>query len=230
MSDVYQAHTPLLVAVDCIIFGFDGEKLQLLLIQRDFEPMQGRWSLMGGFVGPHESPDEAAQRVLYTLTGLSDVPMEQLRTFGRVGRDSAGRVISVAYEALINMKDHHVPLGQQHGVAWYDPDQLPDLIFDHQKMVQLALSRLKQRAVTQPIGFALLPPKFTMRQLQTLYEAILETALDKRNFQRRILGMNLLVKLDEKDRKSSKRGAHYFQFDEDRYRALLAQGLSVTMV
>ena len=230
MSDVYQAHTPLLVAVDCIIFGFDEEKLKLLLINRDFEPMRNHWSLMGGFVCPNESTDEAAQRVLHTLTGLTNVPMEQLHTFGRVDRDTASRVISVTYDALINMNSHQVSLNQQHGAAWFDTDKIPPLIFDHQEIVERALSRLKHRAVTQPIGFALLPPKFTMRQLQALYEAILEVPLDKRNFQRRIHSMNLLVKLDEKDRKSSKRGAHYFRFDEARYQALLAQGLNFAIL
>nr|WKN35762.1 NUDIX domain-containing protein [Tunicatimonas sp. TK19036] len=227
MSEMlYAHHARHLVAVDCIIFGFEEDRLKLLLIQRDFPPEKGMWSLMGGFVGMKEGVDEAAQRVLTTLTGLHDVYLEQVATFGGVRRDTAARVISVAYYALINIHEHDESLSQEHGAAWFDVHELPALIFDHQEMVEQAKSRLKRQATTQPVGFALLPDKFTLPQLQKLYEAILDEPIDKRNFQKRIHAMNLLVKLNEKQKGYSKRGAYFYRFDPERYDRLRAEGLT----
>lgn len=223
----YKQHDRFLVAVDCIIFGFDGEQLKGLFIKRAFEPGFGKWSLMGGFVTHEEGVDEAAQRILNQLTGLSNVYMEQLSCFGEVDRDPGGRVISIAYFALINIADYHEELIKEHNAKWFDLKKIPALVFDHKKMVVLAKERLQQKVANHPIGFALLPHKFTLRQLQNLYEAIYETEIDKRNFTRKILDIGILNKLDEKERESSKKGSFYYVFDERKYKQLDKEGVKL---
>ena len=220
----YKQHDRFLLAVDCIIFGFDGEQLKALFIKRAFEPGLGKWSLMGGFVRHDEGVEEAAQRILNQLTGLSNVYMEQLSCFGEVDRDPGGRVISIAYFALINIADYSDELMKLHNAKWFDLKKIPSLVFDHKKMVVLAKERLQQKVANHPIGFALLPHKFTLRQLQNLYEAIYETEIDKRNFTRKILDLGILNKLDEKERESSKKGSFYYVFDERKYRQLDKEG------
>lgn len=212
------------MAVDCIIFGFDDEGLKLLLAHRKLEPCKGMRSLMGGFVNERESVDEAANRVLYDLTGMKDIYLEQLYTYGDVMRDTAGRVISVAYYALIQTDKFKEITDKDNGAQWFLVGKTPDLIFDHGIMVEKALARLSRRVRYQPVGFELLPDKFTLPQLQRLYEAIYQQKIDKRNFRKRILAMNLLVKLNEKDKEGSKRGAFYFRFDESRYEELVNNG------
>lgn len=215
-----------LVAVDCIIFGFDQEALKLLLIKRGFEPEKGKWSLMGGFLKKNETVDEAANRVLNTLTGLHDVYLEQLHVFSEVNRDPAERTVSVAYYALINIQDHNEELIKRYSAQWFEVNELPKLIFDHDLMVQEAIKRLRYKASVQPIGFELLPEKFTMRQLQKLYEAILNQKLDKRNFNKKINSLDLLVKLDEKDMASSKKGSYLFMFDQHKYLQKISDGFN----
>lgn len=224
---LYKRHQKILVAVDCIIFGFDGKLKQLkaLLIKRGFQPEKGKWSLMGGFVGAKESADEAAARVLYNLTGLRDVYMEQLYTFSDVKRDTAGRVISIAYFALINIADYSRQLQQEHEAKWFLLNRIPPLIFDHRKMLMKARERLREKVVAHPIGFELLPTKFTLPQLQSLYEAIYDTPLDKRNFTKKILSLGVLNKLNEKDRESSRKGAYYYVFDSVKYKKLQSNGI-----
>lgn len=220
MSDkqsYYEGHEKFFVALDCIIFGFDRENLKLLLIKRNFEPEKGKWSLMGGFLEREESLDDAASRILHQLTGLSDIYLEQLYGFGEVDRDPVDRTISIAYYALINIHDHDEQLVKEYSARWFPIDDLPDLIFDHDEMVQAAKSRLRYKASNQPVGFELLPEKFTLPELQQLYEAIYETSLDKRNFRRRILSMNVLAKTGEKQKKYSKKGAFLYKFDENKY-------------
>ncbi len=214
----YRKHQKILVAVDCIIFGFDGQQLKALLIKRGFEPEKGKWSLMGGFVGADESGDQAASRVLHELTGLKNVYMEQLHCFSDVNRDSAGRVISIAYFALINIANYSAQL--QHEAKWFPLNKVPPLIFDHKKMLQKAKLRLQEKVVAHPIGFELLPEKFTLPQLQTLYEAIYETEFDKRNFTKKILSLGILNKLNEKEKQSSRKGAFYYVFDRAKYARL----------
>ena len=220
----YKQHDRFLLAVDCIIFGFDGEQLKALFIKRGFEPGLGKWSLMGGFVEHDEGVEEAAQRILNQLTGLSNIYMEQLSCFGEVDRDPGGRVISIAYFALINIADYNDELMKEHQSKWFDLKKIPSLIFDHKRMVVLAKERLQQKVANHPIGFALLPHKFTLRQLQNLYEAIYETEIDKRNFTRKILDLGILNKLDEKERESSKKGSFYYVFDEKKYKQLEREG------
>jgi 8-oxo-dGTP diphosphatase len=221
----YNSHDRLLVAVDCIIFGFDGKELKALLIKRAFEPEKGKWSLMGGFIGTDESADEAAERVLQQLTGMSNVYMEQLHCFSGVQRDTAGRVISIAYFALINIAAYSEQLQLEHEARWFPLAKVPALIFDHQHMVGLAKDRLKQKVANHPIGFELLPEKFTLPQLQNLYEAIYEEALDKRNFTRKVLSLDILNKLDEKEKESSRKGAFYYIFDKAKYAKLHQEGV-----
>jgi 8-oxo-dGTP diphosphatase len=221
----YKSQDRLLVAVDCIIFGFDGNQLQALLIKRGFEPEKGKWSLMGGFTNQNESTDEAAVRVLHQLTGMNNIYMEQLYCFSEVNRDSAGRVISIAYFALINIEDYNEQMQFEHEAKWFPLNKIPDLIFDHKKMVALAKERLQQKVANHPIGFELLPEKFTLPQLQSLYEAIYESPLDKRNFTRKILSLEILNRLNEKNKTSSRKGAFYYVFDKRKYSQLNRVGL-----
>ncbi len=220
----YKQYAKNYVAIDSIIFGFDDGKLKLLLIKRKFEPCLGQWSLMGGFVGENESLDEAAYRILENLTGLRNLYLEQLYTYGDVDRDSEARVISVAYYALIKIDDYDCELGRRHGAEWFAIDEVPPLVFDHKIMVDRALRRLKRKTIIQPIGFELLPEKFTMPQLQKLYEAIHRKDLDKRNFRKKILSMGVMQKLDEKETHTSKRGAYLYKFDKNRYDYLINNG------
>lgn len=217
MENYYEGHDRVLVALDCIIFGFDRKNLKLLLIKRNFEPEKGKWSLMGGFLHRNESLDEAASRILKNLTGLENIYLEQLYGFGEVNRDPVERTISVAYYALINIHDHYDELVSDYDACWFDFDDLPDLIFDHKEMVEAAIKRLRYRASHEPVGFELLPEKFTLPELQQLYEAIYDTELDKRNFRRRILAMNVLEKTDEKQKEYSRKGAFLYRFDQNKY-------------
>jgi 8-oxo-dGTP diphosphatase len=221
----YKSHHKILVAVDCIIFGFDGSQLKALLIKRGFEPEKGKWSLMGGFLGNDEDADQAAARVLYSLTGMRDIYMEQLYTFSEVDRDSAGRVISIAYFALINIADYSEQLQLEHEAKWFLLNRMPPLIFDHRQMVKKAKERLQEKVVAHPVGFELLPTKFTLPQLQSLYEAIYDTPLDKRNFAKKILSLGVLNKLNEKEKQSSRKGAYYYVFDSLKYKKLESNGI-----
>lgn len=221
----YKSQDLLLLAVDCIIFGFDGLQLKALLIKRRFEPEKGKWSLMGGFVGLNESTDEAAIRVLNQLTGMRDIYMEQLSCFSDVARDSAGRVVSVAYYSLINIEEYSEQLQHDHEARWFPLAEVPNLIFDHKKMLTLAKETLCQKISNHPLGFELLPEKFTLPQLQILYEAIYGAALDKRNFTRKILSLGFLKKLEEKEKESSRKGAFYYVFDKKKYSELEHEGI-----
>jgi 8-oxo-dGTP diphosphatase len=216
----YKTNQRILVAVDCIIFGFDGSQLKALLIKRGFQPEKGKWSLMGGFIGTDENAEEAATRVLHQLTGMNNIYMEQLHTFSDINRDSAGRVVSIAYFALINIADYSEQLQLEHEAKWFPISKIPALIFDHKKMVSKAKELLRQKVASHPIGFELLPSKFTLPQLQNLYEAIYEAPLDKRNFAKKMLSLGILNKLDEKEKESSRKGAFYYVFDDAKYAAL----------
>ena len=221
----YKKLDTFLLAVDCIIFGFDGNVLKALFIKRDIEPMAGKWSLMGGFVNNEESVDAAAMRVLTKLTGLRNIFMEQLFCYGEAKRDPGGRVVSIAYFALINIEDHSAELQEEHNAKWFTFDKIPRLVFDHRDMLELARERLRQKVANHPIGFELLPPRFTLPQLQNLYEAIYDVPFDKRNFNRKILGLEILKKLDEKDKLSSRKGAFYYVFDKEKYKKLESEGI-----
>jgi hypothetical protein len=216
---LYSEHPRHLVAVDCIVFGYDilEKKIKLLLIKRSFEPALGKWSLAGGFVKENESLDEAASRILYKLTGLMDVYMEQSYTYGEINRDPGARVISTSYCALIKIQDIDRELKELNGAHWQSLASLPHLIFDHRIMVNRTLYDLQMQIKIKPVGFELLPEKFTLVQLQDLYEAIYQRIIDKRNFRKKILSMNILEKLDEKERETSKKGAFYYKFNKEHY-------------
>ncbi|MFL9844874.1 NUDIX hydrolase [Flavobacterium rhizosphaerae] len=221
----YNQQEKVLLAVDCIIFGFDKENLKILLVKRDIEPEKGKWSLMGGFLNAGENLDDAATRVLHRLTGLSNVYMEQLRAYSAPDRDPVARTVSVSYYALINISEH-TEINEDFSAKWFDIKKFPDLIFDHNTMVANAMSRLRYRASTKPIGFELLPEKFTMKQLQTLYEVILGETLDKRNFINKINALDILLKTDEKDMKSSRKGSFLYMFDEEKYKVKVSDGFT----
>jgi 8-oxo-dGTP diphosphatase len=215
----YQKQTRLLAAVDCIIFGFDGLSLKLLLIQRGFEPERGHWSLMGGFIQPNECPDTAANRILKTLTGLEGVYLEQLHTFGDPIRDPMERTLSIAYFALIDIHQYEKQISDEYHPEWFPLNKVPDLIFDHPEMVKMAKEKLRYKAALHPLLFELLPKKFTLPQLQTLYESVYETEFDKRNFSRKVLSTKLLIKQADKDKASSKKGAFYYKLNSKNYKA-----------
>lgn len=224
MLNNYNKEDKVLLAVDCIIFGFDGEELKILLIKRDFEPEKGKWSLIGGFLKKEENLDQAANRILTHLTGLDNVYLEQFYSFSKLDRDPEERTISVAYYALIDIATHNNEAIRLDSAKWFSVSEAPKLIFDHDIMVAQAISRLKYRTKTKPIGFELLPNKFTMLQLQNLYESILNKKLDKRNFTNKINALKILVKLDEKDMLSSKKGSYLYQFDTQKYHEKLKEG------
>lgn len=218
MTNYYSKNPKFYISVDCIIFGFSGGELSLLLLKRNFEPARGEWSLMGGFVQENESVDDAAKRVLAELTGLDEVYMEQVGAFGNVHRDPGGRVVSIAYYALVNINEYDRELVRQHNAFWINIKELPPLIFDHSDMVEKARALMQQKASTKPIGFNLLPSLFTLSQLQSLYEAIYGEPLDKRNFRKRVAEMNYIEKTDKIDKTGSKRGAALYQFNENAYK------------
>lgn len=217
MTAYYNINPQFYVSVDCIIFGFDEGELKLLLLKRNFEPAMGKWSLMGGFVQEEESVDAAAKRVLAELTGLEDVYMEQVGTFGDVDRDPGERVISVAYYALINVNEYDRELVQQHNAYWMNVNELPPLIFDHPAMIEKARELMKHKASDKPIGFNLLPELFTLTQLQNLYEAIYGESIDKRNFRKRVAEMDFIEKTDQIDKSGSRRGAYLYKFNDKAY-------------
>ena len=217
MTDYYIKNTKFYVSVDCIIFGFDGGELKLLLLKRNFEPAMGEWSLMGGFVKDEESVNDAAKRVLKELTGLEDVYMEQVAAFGEVNRDPGERVISVAFYALININDYNRELVRKNNAFWININKLPGLIFDHAEMVKQALHQMRIKASNSPIGFNLLPELFTLPQLQSLYEAIYGETLDKRNFRKRVKEMNFIEETGLKSKDTTRRKAYLYKFNNTVY-------------
>lgn len=215
------------LTVDCVIFGFNGGSLKVLLIRRGIDPFKGCWALPGGFVKPEETLEEAARRELEEETGLKDLYLEQLHTFGAIDRDPRERVISVAYFALVRDADH-LPIGDTDAAeaAWHDTHDIPALAFDHPEILDAARNRLKAMIRRAPIGFELLPKKFTISQLQALYEAILGHSLDKRNFRKKLLSLDFLTPLEESSTQASKRPAQLFCFDHAKYQNLTQTGFS----
>ena len=226
MPYTYQYARPALT-VDCVIFGFDGERMQILFIKRGCAPFQGDWALPGGFVNVNESLDCAAQRELQEETGLTNVFLEQLYSFGQLGRDPRERVVSVAYFALVNRFSHTLLAATDATDAkWFSMQELPKLAFDHEQIVDVALARLRAKLRYEPIGFELLPKKFRLSQLQSLYEAVLGQKLDKRNFRKKVLSHDLLIPLEETQREGAHRPAQLFRFDAKRYQQLKKRGFS----
>lgn len=219
MTGFYSEHSKVWVSVDCIVFGFEGDCLKLLIGKRKMDPGRGQWSLYGGFVGADESLEEAAHRVLYDLTGLKRIYMKQVGAYGAIDRDPGERVISVAYCALINVADYDDQLRQAHDLEWVNLDKLPRLYSDHNKMVHDTIMMLRRHINTEPLSFNLLPHLFTLTQLQHVYEAVLGEEIDKRNFRKRIKQIDFIEKTGLVDKVTSKRGAALYRFNRRAYSA-----------
>lgn len=212
--DVYQ-DVKRLVSVDCIIFGYVKEQLKLLLFKRIIEPASGEWSLIGGWVKDDESVEDAARRVLEYITGLRDIYLEQIHVFSKPDRDPGGKVLTVAFNALIRIEEHNQELIKEYGAKWFPISEVPPLIFDHDEMLKLAIDRLRLKATYNLIGRQLLPEKFTIIQLRQLYNEIFQKNFDPGNFRKKVLSLKLLERLDEKDMSESKKGAYYYRFKDD---------------
>jgi 8-oxo-dGTP diphosphatase len=226
MPYTYEFKRPNL-AVDCVVFGLDEEDLKIILIQRDMAPYKGKWALPGGFVHIDESLEDAAIRELKEETGIRNVFLEQLYTFGDVHRDPRERVVSVAYYALVNLRDYEIIAATDaRNAAWFSVDDMPSLPFDHREIIDMALKRLKGKVRYEPIGFELLPEKFTLTQLQRMYEKILDQEIDKRNFRKKIAGMGLLEELDEVQMDVAHRAARLYRFDQKKYQQLKNRGFN----
>ncbi len=215
---LYPQSIKIFIAVDCIIFGFDGKDIKLLLVKRNLDPEKGNWSLMGDFLQPDEDLDEAAGRILYKLTGIQNNYLEQLTTYGKLNRDPGDRTVSVVYFALIKIGEQDLELVRKHNASWITLNDRPKLIFDHDDMVLAAVNHLRFSAALHPIGFELLAETFTIPQLQRLYEAIFDKNLDRRNFSRKLLSTLLLIDTGLKDVTSSTKKATLYKLDKLRYK------------
>lgn len=212
---------------DCVLLGFDEGELKLLLLERSNKPFSGMWALPGGFVQIEETTEEAARRILKEKASVGKIYLEQLFTFSDVDRDPRGRIISVTYYALVKLADFQIKAGRDTNEAeWFQISKIPSLAFDHNKIVKTAIERLRGKVRYQPIGFELLPSKFTLTQLQHLYEAILGEELDKRNFRKKILGMGLLTALNEKEQNVAHKAARFYSFDKKKYKELTSKGFN----
>lgn len=217
------------VSIDCVLFGFDGGELKILLIERNEEPFKDWWALPGNLVAENESLDQSASRILHELTGLSNIYMEQYYTFGEVGRHPQGRVITVAYYAILRLGGDKAlkPLtNYAKNAQWINVQELPKLAFDHQHIFDKGLEKIKRRIKHLPIAFELLPEKLTLTQVQNVYELILGKKLDKRNFRKKILSFGVLRELDEKQKGVSFRAATLYKFDRRKYAKLFGKAIS----
>jgi 8-oxo-dGTP diphosphatase len=213
------------VSVDCVIFGFEEYKLKVLLIQHGRGPKKGQWALPGDYVEKQLPIGDMASKVLYRLTGLNNVLVQQLGAYGGIDRVDYRRVVTIAYFAFISPQNYSLVTGEgTSDVKWFDLKDIPSLIFDHNVIVQDAITRLKDKARTEPIGFELLPQKFTLTQLQRLYEAILGHVVDTRNFRKKVLKLHTLIDLGEVDDSAPHRAPALFSFDSDMYEELKRQG------
>lgn len=211
----YNTEQKILVAVDCSIFGFDSKQLKLLLFRRKVAPLEGSWSLIGAFLENDLSIIEGAKKILLESTGVKDIYLEQLKTYGSVHRDPVERVISVGFYSLIKIDELDIQAVEDYDAKWFDINEIPELILDHGTMVQDAIAALRLKARHKPIGFNLLPDYFTLPQLQALYESIYQSKRDSRNFRKKVLSLNILEKTDRKDKTGSKKGAYLYTFRKD---------------
>jgi hypothetical protein len=230
MTQFYQQEDKLYVSVDCIILGFKDKEINVLIIKRKFEPLKGERSLMGGFVRENESLNETVSRVVAEYTGVENVYMEQIGAYGDVNREPGDRVVSIVYYALIDMQQFDEKLKKQHNAEWVHINNVGTLILDHNQFLEDTIKLLRRRTATHPVGFNLLPEKFTLPQLQSLYEAIYQKPMDKRNFRKKIFEMDILEKMNEKDKSASKRGAFYYKFDKEKYDSRLEDGFYFSFI
>ena len=214
------------ISIDCVIFGFNGQGLEILLIKRKNKPSEGMWALPGGFINSNENLDDAAHRTLTELTGAKDIYMEQVHTFGAVNRYPLRRVITITYYALVKPGQYTLKAGSNASkVEWFSIKEMPELPFDHQNIFDHALKKLRILVRSKPIGFELLPKKFSLTDLQSLYEVVLGEGLDKRNFRKKILKMNILVDLQEKQKDVAHRAAFLYEFDQKNYDMMKEKGV-----
>jgi len=214
------------VTTDCVIFGFNGERLQVLLIERGIEPFKGRWAFPGGFLKMDETAEEGAKRELKEETGLENAYIQQLHTFSAPNRDPRERVITIAYYALVKIQE--VKGGDDAASArWFPLDEIPPLAFDHDYILRMATQRLREQIHFQPIGFELLPKKFTIKELQSLYEAILGINFDRRNFAKKMLHLEIITELDKTIWPTPKREARLYKFNSDKYEELKRKGFRI---
>ena len=214
------------VTTDCVIFGFDGSELQVLLIERGIEPFKGKWAFPGGFLNMDETAQEGALRELKEETGLENAYIEQFNTYSDPGRDPRERVITIAHYALVRIQE--VKGGDDAAKAqWFPIDEVPQLAFDHDKILRDAMRKLRERIHFEPIGFELLPEKFTMRDLQVLYESILGVKFDRRNFDKKMMHYELLNQLDETVRPTAKRDALLYSFNKENYELFKKKGFQL---
>ena len=214
-KNVYKDQTRHLVSIDCVIFGYEDDELKLLLFHRELQPAIGKWSLVGGWVNEMESVETAASRVLFSITGLKDIFMEQVEVFSKLDRDPGGHVISVVFNALIDIKKHNKDLVREHGAHWWPISKLPKLIFDHNLMFEKALAKLQHKASINVIGSELLPEEFTITQLRNLYNSVFLREFDPGNFRKKILSLQILERLNKKDLSESKKGAFLYKVKRD---------------
>jgi 8-oxo-dGTP diphosphatase len=226
LKHCYEFPRPALT-VDVVVFALDEEELKVMLVERDLAPFAGQWALPGGFVRVDETLDEAARRELREESGLKDIFLEQLYTFGELQRDPRERVVTVAYYALVNLEGHDVHASTDaRNAAWFSINDLPKLAFDHHKILQTAHERLRAKVRYQPIGFELLPERFTLSQLQHLYELILDRELDKRNFRKKVLSMEFVKETNEIEKDVAHRAARLYRFDKRKYDQLMKRGFN----
>jgi len=223
-TSVYKDQAKILVAVDCIIFGFDSNQLNLLLFKRKVEPLKGKWSLVGAFIKDDLSLLDAAKDILFKTTGLKNIYLDELQTYSKVDRDPGDRVISVAFYSLIRIDEFDMESVEKFDARWFRFDEIPELILDHNQMVEDGITKLRLKSMLQPLVFELLPEKFTILQLQTIYECIFQKKLDNRNFRKKILSFDILTKSDEKDKSSSKKGAFLYAFDQNKFDTFIEKG------
>jgi ADP-ribose pyrophosphatase YjhB (NUDIX family) len=213
------------ISIDCVVFGFEQSVLEILLIKRAGNPYKGRWALPGGFIKKEELVEDAAKRILRVTTGVSDIYLEEVAVFDQIDRFPLWRVFTIGHFALISPEHYKLRPGiDSTEVKWFKFNKLPELYFDHKHIIEVALNKLRSRVRYKPIGFELLPEKFTLPRLQTLYEVILGKTLDKRNFRKKIMKMNLLKRLKEKDQNNIRRAAYLYKFDKHNYNKLKDDG------
>jgi 8-oxo-dGTP diphosphatase len=219
------------VSTDCVIFGFEKSSLQILLYKRARKPCKGMWALPGGFLKRGELIEEAAERILQETTGVNHIYLEEIGVFDQIDRFPSWRVFTIGYFALISPENYKIITSGAYAedVKWFKICELPELAWDHQHIVDVALNKLRARVLNKPIGFELLPRKFTLPQLQTLYEVILDKSLDKRNFRKKLMKMDLVEKLNERDKNNVKRPAHLYRFDKRIYEELKEKGFTFEM-
>ncbi len=215
LSEV-QSTNRIALSVDCVIFGFDENKLKVLLIRSDLKKYKSKWTLLGDLVKPDEDLDASAYRILKQRTGLDDLYLEQVHTFGTTKRHPAGRVVTVAYCSLINIQHHKLKI-LDNELHWHDVNGVTDLAFDHNQIFETSLRRLQKRIQEHPLGFSLLPNKFSLRELQNLYEAILGIKLDRRNFRKKFFAMDFLVDIDEIEQNVPHRPGKLYKFNYEKY-------------